>query len=505
MIRRVCVSEMVILLSLGLAAGFPLSAQQPPAVDLEKATNGLDADMAPGPYLPVGSTVTWTYVVTNLTEQDLFNVQVTDDQGAMVSCPATSLAGNGSMTCTATGTVQLGQYVNVGMVTALLDEVTEVSDSDPSHYLGFPTSDLVSLEKATEGVDGDVPPGPTLLVGDPVTWTYVVTNTGSEILSNVVVVDDQGVAVTCPATTLGPGESMTCTASGTVVAGQYANLGTVTADLPVRGSVAAADPSHYFGALPEPAIDLQKATNGVDADSPPGPSIPVGHQVIWTYTVSNVGLGALTDVTVIDDQGVVVSCPATSLSQGESMACTATGTAQSGQYENLGTVTATTPAGGTIMAEDPSHYFGGLLGPIHLEKATNGVDADVAPGPTLALGTSVTWTYVVTNSGTDPLTEIQVSDSDAGLTVSCPGTSLAPGASMTCTASGAVTEGPYENLGTVSGRLPDLRLAVTSDPSHYLGARISVLEIPTVSRSGLALLALVLALCGALAVRRLVC
>ena len=97
-----------------------------------------------------------------------------------------------------------------------------------------------------------------------------------------------------------------------------------------------------------------------------------------------------------------------------------------------------------------------------------------------------------------------MSDSDAGVMVSCPKTSLAPGESMTCTATGTVAEGQYENVGTVTARLPDQRIVVTSDPSHYLGRQLSVLEIPTVSRSGLALLALVLAVCGALAVRRLV-
>jgi len=479
-----------------------LGVELGPAIQLEKATNGFDADVAPGPAIPEGAPVTWTYVVTNLTEQELFRVQVTDDQGVMVSCPASSLVGNQSMTCTANGSAQLGQYANLGTVTALLGEAGSVSDTDPSHYLGFAVSELVSIEKATEGVDADLPPGPALLIGDPVTWTYVVTNTGTETLSAVTVVDDQGVAVACPKATLAPGESMTCTAFGTVVAGQYANLGTVTASLPTGGPVTAADPSHYFGAQPEPVIDIQKATNGIDADTPPGPSIPVGGAVIWTYTLSNLGQGTLTGISVVDDQGVAVSCPGTSLAAGETMVCTASGLAQEGQYANVGTVTATAPSGATLTALDLSHYFGGMLGPIHLEKATNGVDADIAPGPSLLVGTSVVWTYVVTNSGSDPLSELLVTDSDPAVTVSCPQTMLAPGESMTCSASGPVAEGQYENVGTVTGRLPDRRIVQTADPSHYLGRQASVLEIPALSGRGLVLLALVLAICGALVLRR---
>jgi len=36
-----------------------------PSIDIEKATNGEDADNPTGPLIPVGDTVTWTYVVTN--------------------------------------------------------------------------------------------------------------------------------------------------------------------------------------------------------------------------------------------------------------------------------------------------------------------------------------------------------------------------------------------------------------------------------------------------------
>ena len=73
----------------------------------------------------------------------------------------------------------------------------------------------ISIEKSTNGFDADSPPGPPILVGDPVNWTYVVTNTGDVDLTAVVVTDDQGVAVSCPTDTLAPGESMTCR-SGTL-------------------------------------------------------------------------------------------------------------------------------------------------------------------------------------------------------------------------------------------------------------------------------------------------
>jgi hypothetical protein len=107
-----------------------------------------------------------------------------------------------------------------------------------------------------------------------------------------------------------------------------------------------------------PAIDIEKATNGEDADTPTGPAIPVGDPVVWTYVVTNTGDVPLTQVTTVDDQGVVVTCPQDTLAVGESMTCTANGTAQLGQYANLGTTTGLPPVGPPVADEDPSHYIG---------------------------------------------------------------------------------------------------------------------------------------------------
>jgi hypothetical protein len=65
-----------------------------------------------------------------------------------------------------------------------------------------------------------------------------------------------------------------------------------------------------------------------------------------------------------------------------------------GQDANLGTVTATLPSEGAVIATDPSHYYGSTL---ILRKHTNGLDADIPPGPTLAIGSAVNWTYEVSN------------------------------------------------------------------------------------------------------------
>jgi hypothetical protein len=116
------------------------------------------------------------------------------------------------------------------------------------------TGASVRIEKSTNGRDADEAPGPEIEVGAAVSWEYVVTNTGTVDLTGVSVTDDRGVAVTCPSTTLAPGQSMTCTGSGVAALGQYRNVGTVTAQSSLS-AVTDTDPSHYLGILPEEEDD----------------------------------------------------------------------------------------------------------------------------------------------------------------------------------------------------------------------------------------------------------
>lgn len=221
----------------------------------------------------------------------------------------------------------------------------------------------VTIEKATNGIDADKPPGPSIPVDDPVSWTYLVDNTGGTELSGIEVTDDQGVLVDCPQTTLAAGANMTCTGSGIAVAGQYSNLGTVAALDPAGNPVGAQDASHYLGITEvEPSIDIEKSTNGEDADKAPGPTILVGEPVAWDYFVLNDGGVELSDIVVTDDQGVFVECPQSSLLADESMTCTGTGVAVEGQYANLGTVVADDGKGNVVDAADMSHYFGEVDG-----------------------------------------------------------------------------------------------------------------------------------------------
>ena len=339
---------------------------------------------------------------------------------------------------------------------------------DPDEIYG------IDIEKSTNGEDADNPPGPSVPVGDAVTWEYVVTNTGLVELSSVVVTDDQLGVLTCPKDTLAPYETMTCTATSSAVPCLYSNTATVTAETPLGMDVTDQDSSHYTG-VPNASVEIEKTTNGHDADSPPGPSILAGGPVLWAYTVTNTGDIDLSNVYVTDSVLGPIGCPQSTLAVGASMTCTASGAAVAGQNENVGSVNALTPCGNPVSDHDLSHYFGESPG-IDIEKSTNGEDADSAPGPTVYVGDTVTWEYVVTNTGNVPLGSIAVTDDHLGA-VSCPSDTLGAGASMTCTAGGAAVEGQYGNTGSVTGQSPLGMTVNDSDPSHYLGEQYIDAEI----------------------------
>jgi len=441
-----------------------------PAIDIEKATNGFDADDPTGPEIPVGGAVTWTYVITNTGDVDLFDIRVRDDKEGLIEI-IDFLAVGDSTTVEAAGIAIEGQYANDSCAVGYTEERDRVSDCDPSHYFGkTPEEPDVDIEKHTNGEDADLPPGPTLQPGDTVIWEYIVTNTGSVDLFDLNVSDDkEGFIGTIPF--LAAGDSKTLIHTGIARPGQYANEGCVVGKSAAGVEVEDCDPSHYDPpGYDEPAIDIEKATNGEDADDPTGPSIPSGDTVEWTYVVINTGAEPLWGVFVYDEQEGHITCPERFLAVGESMTCTQYGTAVEGQYANEAWVTGW-GYNQLVTDADRSHYYGGSGGydelAIDLEKATNGEDADFPQGPQIETGATVTWTYVVTNTGAEPLWGIYLFDEEEGH-ISCPARFLAVGDSMTCTATGIAESGQYANEAWVTG-WGYTGQASDTDWSHYYG------------------------------------
>ncbi len=170
-------------------------------------------------------------------------VTVTDPMVGLsaISCPDTSLPPAGGETCTATySTTQTdldrGRIVNTGTVSAQ-------PPSGPALSRQSTATVLASQKPAIE-----ITKTPSIVsftsAGIPVTYTYVVTNSGNVTLAPVRVTDPMpGLSsISCQGgTSLSPGSSETCTATYTttqadVDAGFIANTGTATGTPPNRPS-----------------------------------------------------------------------------------------------------------------------------------------------------------------------------------------------------------------------------------------------------------------------------
>ncbi len=123
---------------------------------------------------------------------------------------------------------------------------------------------------------------------------------------------------------------------------------------------------------------------------------------------------------------------------------------------------------------------------IHIEKKTNGEDADTGTGPTILSGCPVTWTYEVTNAGNVVLMDVSVTDNPAQTITRISGdTNSDNKLDLTETwiyrATGNAQSGQYSNIATVQGRKDSSSSYVTdTDPSHYLGQTL-ILSVPSVT------------------------
>src|SRR5579883_2681724 len=149
-----------------------------PQISLVKLTNGTDNNAAPGPYVQVGSPVTWTYDVTNPGNEPIAGVTVTDDHAGVTPAYQSGDAnGNGLLdpgetwVYTASGTAVAGQYTNLGTAAGTpvtqsggaIPGATPVSATNPDNYFGVQPG--IKVVKTTNGTDNDTGTGPLVPVG----------------------------------------------------------------------------------------------------------------------------------------------------------------------------------------------------------------------------------------------------------------------------------------------------------------------------------------------------
>jgi len=170
-----------------------------PAVGLSKVAGALSGNTA-------GSTIPYTFTVTNTGQTPLTGIAITDPKVSGLSCAATTLAIGASTTCTASHTltqveVDAGTVVNNASVTATPPSGPVVTNTATA-TVTVPRAPGVSLTKTAGTPSGNT-------AGSTVAYSFLVTNTGNLTLTGITVTDPTVGAVSCPVTTLAPGASTT--------------------------------------------------------------------------------------------------------------------------------------------------------------------------------------------------------------------------------------------------------------------------------------------------------
>ncbi|MEU3219794.1 hypothetical protein [Streptomyces sp. NPDC006971] len=379
---------------------------------------------------------------------------------------------------------------NIGFSESESGLVSQVKIANPGS--ANPTFTLVSTSPGPASMlsnDGAASPGlptdlsvaksgpETLKPGTAVTYTLKVKNNGPGNASGYTVSDSVPAPLTNVKTTT-PG----CTVSGNTVAcvggrtlAGVENTITITADSPATmtgcvtntGTVLAneEDPtsgnnqSSVKSCAEEPGLTVKKSASAE--------KLVAGEEIIYKFAVTNTGNVTLEDVKVNEGEFTgsgklsPVTCPdeATSLVPGKTMTCTATYTVtqadiDAGSIKNSATGT---PPGGT---EPPVSPPSEVTVPAPADPAlTVTKTAEIKTPGELVAGEKVEYAFLVKNTGNVTLKDVKVKEGDftgSGKLsdVVCPAGagSLAPGASVTCTASYEVTQADVD-----AGR-PSLRV-----------------------------------------------
>jgi uncharacterized repeat protein (TIGR01451 family)/LPXTG-motif cell wall-anchored protein len=464
----------------GLVSSLPSKATTPavasaPAVTLVKAvTTPAQPPSAPG------DVVDYTFTITNTGNVPLKDVGVTEGtftgSGSLspVTCPGNTLALGQQLVCTAEYTLTQAD-VDAGTVSNVATaQGTGIGAAAPT--LSSPSEAVVTIaDSAAITITKTADVSSIRAAGDDVAYSFLVTNTGNVTLSEVSVTDSdftgtgQLSAISCPTTVLAPGAQTTCTASYTATQADLDAGGVVSNSATAEGTTPAGEPltsarsTIELTVVQAPALTLKKTADVV--------AVAVGQTITYSFLVTNTGNVTISDPTIMDADFTgtgelsPVSCPEQdTLAPGADLACTATYTVtqadvDSGALSNTATVTGTKPDGNRTGASAPStvELETEPLPALSIVKTADRTSAEV--------GQSVTYSFVLTNTGNVTITHPTVTEgvfSGSGelSAVTCPNdATLAPGDAVTCTATYTVTRtdltsGPLTNTATASGSTP---------------------------------------------------
>ena len=370
---------------------------------------GIDKTATESSFVAAGDVLHYSFLVTNSGAAPLLGpVTVADDKAADEACPAVATVGDAdqyldpgeSVTCTATYTVTAGD-VTTGHVTNLASATADGVTS---------ATDTVTVGRAALTLDKTSTETTFTAAGDVLHYHYLVTNSGGAPLAGpVTVADDKATDETCPAvTTVGnldasfdPGESLTCSATYTVTAGDVtAKQVTNTATASAGGVTSPSDQATV--SLARLSIAKASTTTAIDH---------AGQVVPYSITVTNGGGSTLTNLTVTDP--LCSSAPVYASGDTGTDGVFATGEAWVYTCSHTATQAAMNAGGNlantaTAETDQTAPRDGTLDIPVAQSPAVT-ITKDADPGSLSAPG-AITYTITVANTGNIDLTGVSVTD-----------------------------------------------------------------------------------------------
>lgn len=459
-------------------------ADQTPAVELVKTGEFVDADGDGA--ADAGESITYTFEVTNAGTVTLDSIAVDDPKLGEVSCPSGPLPPQETVECTGTYEISqaeadAGLVTNSATVSGTPPEGDPVTDEDDAE-VPLPRQAALSLDKVAgdvQDLDGNGPD-----VGDVIVFGFRVTNTGTVTLDAVSVSDPLAGGVSCPSEPLPPGSSLDCTPVAYVITQDDINAGSVdntaTAEAVAPEGAEPPEPAEDSTSTPvepRPSLAIEK-TAGEPVDVNGSGLTDAGDEITYTFTVSNDGNVPISDVTVTDEvlarAGIAITCEPAILAPGETADCGTDGPyvvteadEAAGSVDNVATATGTDPDGvPTTSPEDETSTETAVPEPrIVLDKQADEV-VDVNGNGLVDAGDEIRYRFTVTNEGNVPVDDLAVEDdllAEAGITVTCEPSTVAPGDTAECATDGryVITQADVDggdgvvNTATVTGTDPD--------------------------------------------------
>ncbi len=454
---------------------------QNPAIQVVKS-QALTSDANLNGLPDVGDVVTYSYTVTNTGDVTLSNVVLDDTVEGILTLSDVAgdtvavLAVGDSETASAAHTVTQAEFnaaslTNIATATGDGPTGTPVEDDDTVTvpFVQNPAIQVVKSQALTSDANLNGLPD----VGDVVTYSYTVTNTGDVTLSNVVLDDTvEGILTLSDVAgdtvaVLAVGDSETASAAHTVTQAEFnaaslTNIATATGDGPT-GTPVEDDDTVTVPFVQNPAIQVVKALTA-NADEDGSTTVTLGDTLTYTITGTNTGDVTLTNVTVDDTLTGAVDLPcAASLALDASCAVAVLyvvtqADVDAGQILNTGTVDSneTPPESDDEVVPVPQNP---AIDVVKSQELTTDVNGDGQA----AVGDVITYSYTVTNTGDVTLTDVSLGDdvegpltlSDvAGDTVAV----LAVGDTETASAAHTLTQeefaaGPVVPLPEIPGKL----------------------------------------------------